>query len=105
MLTNINTDFDRKTQDELISIISQVENSNIQPISNDFAVRVKLKDDSTFAFAPRRFSQSERVEIRKITDDLLKRGIIKVSTSPYCTHRFGSQEKWTFMVMYRSTSA
>lgn len=38
----------------------------------------------TFAFAPRRFAWTERLQIREITDDLLKRGIIKFSTSPSC---------------------
>lgn len=55
-------------------------------ISDNFTVKIKLKDKITFAFAPRKFSLSERNEIKKITDNLLQRGIIKVSTLSYCAH-------------------
>lgn len=79
------TDFDEASRNKLTSLITEVENSNFPPVADDFAVKIKLKDDSTFAYAPRRFSISERREIRKITDDLLVRGIIKVSSSPYCS--------------------
>lgn len=75
IISNVDTDFDEKTQNKLVSVISQVENSNSQPISDDFAVRMRIKDDTTFAFASRRFSQTKRNEIRKITDNLLQRGI------------------------------
>jgi len=45
---------------------------------------VRLKDSSIYAYAPRRFAHSERLQLRAITDDLLKRNIIKPSVSPYC---------------------
>lgn len=51
---------------------------------DDYSVKVSLKDDSIYAYAPRRFAWSERQQIREITDDLLERNIIKYSSSPYC---------------------
>lgn len=43
-----------------------------------------MKDDSVYAFAPRRFAYVERLQIREVVDDLLNRGIIQPSISPYC---------------------
>jgi len=68
----------------LISVFEQVENTNIPVTDDDYSVKVRLKDDSTFAYSPRRFAYNEKLQIREITDDLLSRDIIKVSTSPYC---------------------
>lgn len=64
--------------------ILEVENSESQIIQDDYCVRVHLKDTSTYAYAPRKFALAECKQIREITDDLLQRGIIKESTSPYC---------------------
>lgn len=47
-------------------------------------MKVTLKDDSIYAYAPRRFAWAERNQIREIIDDLLTRCIIKKSISPYC---------------------
>lgn len=72
-LSEINIDFDDEVKTKLINTISQIENSNITPIKEDYFVKILLKDDSTFAYAPRRFAWSERLMIREITDDLLNR--------------------------------
>jgi len=77
-------DFNFQTKQRLIRIISEVENSDISPVEDNYSVSVHLKDESVYAFAPRRFAHSERLELRKITDDLLERGIIKPSVSSYC---------------------
>jgi len=53
-------------------------------VQDDYLVKVSLKDNTIYAYAPRRFAYMERLQIREITDDLLNRGIIKYSTSPYC---------------------
>jgi len=53
-------------------------------MDDDYSVQVELKDESTFAYTPRRFTYNEKLQIKKITNDLLSRNIIKVSTSPYC---------------------
>lgn len=77
-------DFDKSAKSQLINVINEANNTNIIPIEDDYLVTVALKDTSTYAYAPRRFAWSERLQIRKITDDLLSRGIIKPSVSPYC---------------------
>lgn len=61
IINNIVTDFDKETEAKLISIISEVENSNLQLIKDDFAIKIKLKNDSTFAYATRRFSFYEKM--------------------------------------------
>jgi len=68
----------------LVSIINEVELSDIETVNDDYAVSVCLKDESVYAYAPRRFAYCERLKLRNITDDLLARGIIKPSMSPYC---------------------
>jgi len=83
-LTNLEIDFDISTKYKLTSTLSDIESSTIESIDDNFNVEIKLKDDTVYAYAPRRFAWSERVKLREITDDLLKRGIIKPSTSPYC---------------------
>lgn len=57
---------------------------DVTPVKDDYCIKVRLKDDSVYAYAPRRFAHSERLQMRKITDDLLQRGIIRPSISPYC---------------------
>lgn len=61
-----------------------MERENILPVEDGYSVQVHLRDPSIFAYAPRRFAYTERVEIRKIVDDLLQQGIIQPSISPYC---------------------
>jgi len=43
---------------------------NIPLEDDDYAVNVRLKDESTFAYSPRRFAYNEKLQIREITDDL-----------------------------------
>lgn len=54
-------------------------------IEDNFSVKINLKDESVFAYAPRRFAYAERLQIREIMDNLLSRKIIKESTSQYCS--------------------
>jgi len=68
----------------LISVFEQIENINIPIIDDDYSVKVRLKDESIFAYFPRQFAYYEKLQIKKITDNLLSSNIIKVSTSPYC---------------------
>lgn len=49
---------------QLISIIKEVESSNIPMIEDDYSVKVNLKDESVFAFLPRRFAYNEKIQIR-----------------------------------------
>lgn len=45
-------------------------------------ILLKLRNDSIYRYSPRRFA--EKIQIRKIVNDLLRRKIIKESTSEYC---------------------
>lgn len=83
--SDINIDFDSKVKNKLLSILQKIEDAPVPVLEDDYLVKINLKDDSTFAYAPRKFAWSERIQIRDITDDLLKRNIIKYSTSPYCS--------------------
>lgn len=79
-----NIDFDETVKRRLIQTIIEARCSIVPVTNDDYAVSVNLKDESTFAYAPRCLAFAERRQIREITDDLLSRGIIKESTSPYC---------------------
>jgi len=60
----------------------EIEKNDVLPVDDNYAVSVRLKDNSVYAYAPRRFAHSKRLELREITNDLLRRGIIKPSVSP-----------------------
>lgn len=81
---NIKTDFDSIVTEKLIATIQEVEKTKVPVIDDNYTVKVSLKDDSIYAYAPRKFAWTERLQIREITDDLLNRNIIKYSASPYC---------------------
>jgi len=66
-----------------MNVFERVEKADIPFKDDDYTVKVRLKDE-TFAYSPRRFAYNKKLQIREITDDLLSRNIIKVSTSPYC---------------------
>jgi len=83
ILNDITIDFDSNVKQQLISVFEQVKNTNIPVTDNDYSIKVRLKDESTFTYSLRRFGYNEKLQIREITDDLLFRDIIKVSTSPY----------------------
>ncbi|XP_067212248.1 uncharacterized protein [Linepithema humile] len=84
IITDINIDFDEDIKRKLITVIKESEESPVEHVDDGHAVTVALKDNSTYAYTPRRFAWSERIQIRDITDDLMRRGIIKTSISPYC---------------------
>jgi len=69
----------------LINLLEEIDNMKIKKVEDDYTIRVHLKDTSLFRFSPRRMSFSERKILEEITDDLLKRKIIKPSISPYCS--------------------
>lgn len=77
-----NLDFLSKTK--LIEMLREIDSMDIEPIKDEYKIRVHLKDASFYRYAPRRMSIGEKNELCEITDNLLKRGIIKPSTSPYC---------------------
>ncbi|XP_036150640.1 uncharacterized protein LOC118648438 [Monomorium pharaonis] len=83
-LEDAETDFGNQYKHQLIAVFKEVEDAEVDPVQDDHCVKVFLKDESVYAFAPRRFAWGERLQIREIIDDFLTRGIIKNSTSPYC---------------------
>lgn len=84
LLNEIVVDADSSTKNNLIVSILEIENEQTSFPEDDYLVKINLKDDTIFAYAPRKFAWTERLQLRDITDDLLARGIIKVSNSPYC---------------------
>ncbi|XP_039315282.1 uncharacterized protein LOC120359905 [Solenopsis invicta] len=84
ILENIETDIGIEGKRKIVEIISEIEQTDVAPIDDGYAKRVHLKDDSVYAFAPRRFAHGERMQMRDIVDDLLAHGIVQPSISPYC---------------------
>lgn len=84
-LEDVKIDFDSNTKKELITILQEVQKVPVRNSEDNYSVKISLKDDSIYAYAPRKFAWTERLQIREITDNLLKRNIIKLSTSPYCS--------------------
>lgn len=78
------SELDNVTKSELKQALVEVEEAKVAVVDDDYYVKVNLKDESLYAYAPHRFALAEKKEIRKITDELLARGIIKQSVSPYC---------------------
>jgi len=83
MIDNIVADYNPTVRHYLTQMIKEIEKTDYDIIEDDYVVKVHLKDESVFAYAPRRFAHVERLQLRRITDDLLERGIIKNSISPY----------------------
>lgn len=81
-LNSIDIDFDETVK--LKELLSRLNNETIETINDGYAISIQLKDNSIYAYAPRRFAFFERLQLREITDDLLNRGIIRPSISPYC---------------------
>lgn len=92
LLNDIEIDFDAFVK-QLITVINEIDDSNIPLIESNYAVKVNLKDDSIFAYSPRRYAYIDRKQIREITDDLLSREIIKESNSPYCARVVPARKK------------
>ncbi|XP_039311343.1 uncharacterized protein K02A2.6-like [Solenopsis invicta] len=84
IIRETNIDYGENAKRELINTITRVQNEEVEPVEDDYAVRVPIKDDTVYAYAPRRFAYAERIELRKIVEDLLQRGIIQPSRSSYC---------------------
>jgi len=84
VIEECNIDFGYENKEKLKSVVLDVNSTSVPLIDDGHAVQVRLRDTSVFAYAPRRFVHSERLQLRAITDDVLDRGIIKPSVSPYC---------------------
>lgn len=97
---SITSDFDSEVDKQLVALIQGVNDLKIPSPVDMYKVSVSLKDDSIFMYAPRRFAWSERLQIKEITDDLLKREIIKPSCSPYCARVVPVCKKNGFLRLY-----
>lgn len=93
LLSEINIDFDEYVKQQLIALIVEIKNSEVLLADDNYNVKVALRDDSTYAYAPRRFVWSERIQIREITDNLLNKGKIKYSSSPHCARVVSVKKK------------
>nr|XP_012147359.1 PREDICTED: uncharacterized protein LOC105663389 [Megachile rotundata] len=95
---NLDKDLDFSSKTRLIELLREIDSAEIEPVKDNYRIRVHLKDQTLFRYAPRRMSVQEKAELREITDNLLARGIIKPSISPYCsrivlvTKRNGSKQ-------------
>lgn len=69
-------------------------------IDDEYTVTVNPKDLSIYAYALRRFALQERKQIQTIVQDLLSRGIIKESISPYCARIIPVRKKSGDMCLY-----
>jgi len=72
---DVKIDCDNEIKKRLIAVFEEIEKTKIPVINDGYLIKISLKDNSTFAFVPRRFAFAERQEIKTITDDLLTRGI------------------------------
>ena len=98
--TIMNIDVGRLSEVDKLSIGSDVDFGVKEALKSDFEkfylkperpekprtaidLNLKLKKHEPFNFSPRRLAFSEKIELRKITDDLLERKIIRESDSDY----------------------
>lgn len=82
---NLDKDVSFVNRQKLVEMFREIESMSIEPCTIAQPVKVYLKNDTVFSFGSRRFSYTERTELKQITDDLLERKIIKPSISPYCS--------------------
>jgi len=59
ILNDVTIDFDSDVKQQLINVFEQIENTNIPFKNDDYAVKVRLKNESTFVYSPRRFAYNE----------------------------------------------
>lgn len=81
----LDSELDWKDRQTLVRLLQEVDETVIEPVDDGYNVRINLKDESLFIFAPRRMSFSEKQKLDTTTDNLLEREIIKPSVLPYCS--------------------
>jgi len=82
---SMDEELDYETRRRVSNLFREIDEMQVEPVEDDHKIRVHVKDVSLFRYAPRRMSMREKRELMEITDDLLERGIIKPSISPYCS--------------------
>lgn len=74
-------------RDELFDLITS-EYCNVEPESvsvPNYEMSIRLTNDTPFFCSPRRLSYREKDEVNKIVTDLMQRGVIRLSESPYAS--------------------
>lgn len=83
---DINLQVDRRYSDKIRRIIeTEYLSPKEKPAPRDYEMIIRLNSDVPFHHRPRRLSFEERDALKKITDDLLARNIIRPSDSPYAS--------------------
>lgn len=59
--------------------------SDVEPIQNDYCMKIGLTNDTPVRCGPRRLSYYERTEVQKMINELMKDGKVKPSNSPYAS--------------------
>lgn len=59
--SNGKTDFDMEIDQKLVIVLEEVNKTSIDIINNNYCVKVKLKDESVYTYAPRRFAWAEQL--------------------------------------------
>jgi len=63
ILKDIVIDYESSVRDYLTNLINEIEETHYDVINDEYSVKVYLKDDSIFAYAPRRFAHTERLHL------------------------------------------
>lgn len=63
LYSDIKIDFGLNTDQKVINILNEIHEMNVDKINDDYFVKVALKHNSTYAYAPRRFAWAERLQI------------------------------------------
>lgn len=83
---NINPNLDFCVQKEVRDIVSDyLTRPKLDKPEIDFECKIIVEKEQPFAFRPRKLSFEEKNRLEEIIDDLLRRGIIRESYSPYCS--------------------
>ncbi|KMQ87107.1 hypothetical protein RF55_13706 [Lasius niger] len=61
-LESLQTDFGTISKQKLISVIQEVENTEVTPLQEEYTIKIALKDESIYLFAPRKFAWTERMQ-------------------------------------------
>lgn len=83
---NINSDVDIVTKNKIEKRVTEYVNSK-KSLSTDttFECKINLKTDQPFAFRPRKLSFEQKRKLKIILDELLLKGYIRESYSPYAS--------------------
>ena len=64
LVEDIEINFDNSVKKQLDQMLVDVEKIDIPIIENDYSIKVNLRDDSVYVYAPRRFALQERKQVR-----------------------------------------